>query len=245
MTAVWAHRGASAYAPENTMEAFRLAQEMGADGMELDVHLTRDGEILVTHDENVRRVTGTDALVRDLTLAQAQALDACNGMDAYRGARMPALCEVLEFLRTNAMTLNIELKTGETLYPGLEEKTVEMVHRFGLADRVLYSSFNHRSLLLVRQADPVARIGLLYSETMVDPHIYARHLHADAIHPEFHSLYFAPDTARGCQDAGVRIHPWTVNDEQDMRALCRLGCEALITNFPDVARRIVEEGGQS
>lgn len=245
MTAVWAHRGASAYAPENTMEAFRLAQEMGADGMELDVHLTRDGEILVTHDENVRRVTGTDALVRDLTLAQAQALDACNGMDAYRGARMPALCEVLEFLRTNAMMLNIELKTGETLYPGLEEKTVEMVHRFGLADRVLYSSFNHRSLLLVRQADPAARIGLLYSETMVDPHIYARHLHADAIHPEFHSLYFAPDTARGCQDAGVRIHPWTVNDEQDMRALCRLGCEALITNFPDVARRIVEESSQS
>ena len=79
MTAVWAHRGASAYAPENTMEAFRLAQKMGADGIELDVHLTRDGEILVTHDENVRRVTGVDAQVSSLTLAEAQALDACNG----------------------------------------------------------------------------------------------------------------------------------------------------------------------
>ena len=98
MTAVWAHRGASAYAPENTMEAFRLAQKMGADGIELDVHLTRDGEILVTHDENVRRVTGVDAQVSSLTLAEAQALDACNGMEAYRGARLPALCEVLDFL---------------------------------------------------------------------------------------------------------------------------------------------------
>ena len=85
-------------------------------------------------------------------------------MEAYRGARLPALCEVLDFLKGNGMTLNIELKTGEVLYPGLEEKTVEMVHRFGLADRVLYSSFNHYSLVLVRKVDPQAKIGLLYSE---------------------------------------------------------------------------------
>ena len=240
MTAVWAHRGASAYAPENTMEAFRLAQKMGADGIELDVHLTCDGEILVTHDENVRRVTGVDAQVSSLTLAQAQALDACNGMEAYRGARLPALCEVLDFLKGNGMTLNIELKTGEVLYPGLEEKTVEMVHRFGLADRVLYSSFNHYSLVLVREVDPQAKIGLLYSEAMVDPALYAQHLRADAIHPEYRTLA-VPGAVEGCKRANVRIHPWTVNAEADMRALCGIPCEAIITNHPDIARRVVDE----
>ena len=103
MTAVWAHRGASAYAPENTMEAFRLAQQMGADGIELDVHLTRDGKILVTHDENARRVSCADVFVGDLTLQEAQALDACNGMKAYAGARMPELAEVLELRRQLAL----------------------------------------------------------------------------------------------------------------------------------------------
>ena len=240
MTAVWAHRGASASAPENTMEAFRLAQQMGADGIELDVHLTRDGKILVTHDENARRVSGADVFVGDLTLQEAQALDACNGMESYAGARMPELAEVLEFLKGNEMTLNIELKTGERLYPGLEEKTVRLVRDFGLSQRVIYSSFNHYSLVLARRADENARIGLLYSEALVDPAVYARHLRADAIHPEFRTLA-VPGAVEGCQAAGVRIHPWTVNREEDMRRLCRLRCEAIITNYPDIARRVADE----
>ena len=117
---------------------------------------------------------------------------------------------------------------------------MEMVHRFGLADRVLYSSFNHYSLVLVRKVDPQAKIGLLYSEAMVDPALYAQHLRADAIHPEYRTLA-VPGAVEGCKRANVRIHPWTVNAEADMRALCGIPCEAIITNHPDIARRVVDE----
>lgn len=241
MASVWAHRGASGYAPENTMEAFRLALDMGADGLELDVHLSRDGEIVVTHDENVRRVTGgVDREIRDMTLSEIRQLDVCNGMERYRGARIPTLSEVLDFLKTNSLFLNIELKTGEVLYEGIERKTVEMVHAYGLQDRVIYSSFNHYSLMLARQADPKARIGLLYSEAMVDPHVYAMHLGANAIHP-YDLTLLVPHTVENCLRNGIEVNPWTVNEEKNMRWLLSLGCNALITNVPDVARRVVDE----
>lgn len=241
MAKVWAHRGASAYAPENTMEAFRLAAQMRADGIELDVHLTKDGYIVVTHDENVKRVTGgVDRFIADMTLEEVKQLDVCNGMDAYRGARIPELAEVLEFLTTNEMTLNIEIKTTDNLYPGIEGLTVQMVRAYGLQDRVIYSSFNHYSLVLARVADPGCRVGLLYSEAMVDPDVYAKHLNANAIHPYAPTL-LVPGAAKRCIEAGIEINPWTVNDEKNMRWLLSLGCHALITNYPDLARRVVDE----
>ena len=234
MAKVWAHRGASAYAPENTMEAFRLAAEMRADGIELDVHLTKDGYIVVTHDENVKRVTGgVDRFIADMTLEEVKQLDVCNGMDAYRGARIPELAEVLEFLTTNEMTLNIEIKTTDNLYPGIEGLTVQMVRAYGLQDRVIYSSFNHYSLVLARVADPGCRVGLLYSEAMVDPDVYAKHPYAPTL--------LVPGAAKRCIEAGIEINPWTVNDEKNMRWLLSLGCHALITNYPDLARRVVDE----
>lgn len=223
------------------MEAFRLAAQMRADGIELDVHLTKDGYIVVTHDENVKRVTGgVDRFIADMTLEEVKQLDVCNGMDAYRGARIPELAEVLEFLTTNEMTLNIEIKTTDNLYPGIEGLTVQMVRAYGLQDRVIYSSFNHYSLVLARVADPGCRVGLLYSEAMVDPDVYAKHLNANAIHPYAPTL-LVPGAAKRCIEAGIEINPWTVNDEKNMRWLLSLGCHALITNYPDLARRVVDE----
>lgn len=240
MAYVWAHRGASGYAPENTMEAFRLAQEMGADGIELDVHLSKDGEMIVTHDENLRRVTGgVDALVGDMTLAQIEQLHACNGMEAYRGAKIPTLDQVLDFLQTNDMYLNIEIKTGVVIYDGLEEKVVAAVQARGLSHRVIYSSFNHYSLMLVRKSDPDANIGLLYSEAMVDPYVYALHLGANAIHPHMRTL-LVPGTVENCTKNGILTNPWTVDDPGDMQWLIDLGCNAIISNLPDVARKIVD-----
>ena len=132
MTYVWAHRGASGYAPENTLEAFALADKMKADGIELDVHLSKDDEIIVTHDENVQRVTcGVDAMVKDLTLAELKKLDVYNGIEGYRNVRIPTLPEVLDFLKTNNLYLNIELKTGIVLYDGIEQKTIDAVRAAG------------------------------------------------------------------------------------------------------------------
>lgn len=241
MAFVWAHRGASAYAPENTLEAFRLANEMHADGIELDVHLSKDGEVVVGHDESVKRVTlgAVDKRLVDMMVEEMQQIDVWNGKEGYHGAHVPTLREVLEFLKTNDMFLNIELKTTDIFYEGIEKKTVALVHEYGLADRVIYSSFNHYSLMLAREADPDCQIAPLYSEGMFEPHTYALHLKANAIHPHFLTLLI-PGTAEGCHANGIKINPWTVDDEEKMRWLISIGCNALITNRPDVGRKVVD-----
>ena len=128
---VFAHRGASAYAPENTLAAFRLAEEQGADGIELDVQLTKDGQVVVIHDENIDRTgTGTGA-VRDYTLEELRKLSFHNHMEAYEGEKIPTLEEVLTFVKQGRMEVNIELKTGVYWYPEIEKKTIEIVKSDG------------------------------------------------------------------------------------------------------------------
>ena len=183
MSLIYGHRGASAYAPENTLEAFRLAMDMGADGFELDVHLSKDGELVVIHDETVDRTTDGAGLVRELTLAQLKALDASNGKEAYRGARIPTLEEVFELIRDTRHLVNVEIKTDECFYPGLEEKCLELAARMGVEDRVIYSSFNHFTLLKLRQLKPDLKLGMLFGDIMVNPWEYARQLNVDYLHP--------------------------------------------------------------
>ena len=158
---IFAHRGASRYAPENTLPAFALAAEQGADGVELDVHLTRDDQLVVIHDETLERTTDGAGWVKDCTLAQLQALSAANGMDGFAGTRVPTLRQVLEQLRPTGLLVNIELKTSVIWYAGIEQKTLELVRDLGMADRVIYSSFNHYSIQQVRARDPSARTAYL------------------------------------------------------------------------------------
>ena len=119
---IYAHRGASAYAPENTLPAFQAAMEQGADGIELDVHLSRDGELVVIHDEELDRTTNGTGLVKDHTLAELKKLCADNGMSGYGDVRIPTLQEVLELVKPSGMLVNIELKTGILWYEGIEKK---------------------------------------------------------------------------------------------------------------------------
>ena len=159
---VWAHRGASAYAPENTMEAYFLANQYGADGIELDVQLSRDGELVVIHDEKINRTSDGKGLVRTLTLKQLRSYNYNRTRPEHIHADIPTLREVLLYVRDNTqMTVNIELKNGVFFYPGLEEKTVELVRKLGMQDRIIYSSFNHYSIRKIRQIEPKARCGLL------------------------------------------------------------------------------------
>ncbi len=131
-TKVWAHRGASGYVPENTIEAFRKAAEMGADGVELDIQLSNDGELVVIHDESVDRVSDGSGWVRDYTLAELKILDVGKPIPGYGVARIPTLAEVLEELKPTDMTINIECKTGIYFYPGLEEKMEKLVKSMGM-----------------------------------------------------------------------------------------------------------------
>lgn len=233
MSLIYGHRGASGYAPENTLEAFRLSMEMGADGFELDVHLSRDGELVVIHDETVNRTTNGTGAVRDLTLAQLKELDACNSMEAYRGAKIPTLAEVFDLIRDTHHLVNVEVKTDGIFYPEIEEKCVALAKEKGVEDRVLYSSFNHYTLMKLRQLKPDAKLGMLFGDVMGRPWEYAAAISVDYLHP-YKSNLRVPGFAEGAEAAGMGVNLWTVNDAETMQ-LCLDNHVGIITNYPDVA----------
>ncbi len=226
-----AHRGASADAPENTMPAFRLAVEVGADGIETDAHLTSDGHIVLIHDENTLRTTGFDGEVGDLTLQELRQLDAGGWFGpAFASTSIPELKDLLELLQPTGLTLNVELKNGYRNYPGLEAAVLNEVARFGMEDRVYYSSFNHRSLAIVSGLQPTAQTALLYGEIYYDVGFYAQRVGATALHPYWRAVdREAMDDAKA---AGLLVRPWTVDDPETAHALATLGVDALITNCP-------------
>jgi glycerophosphoryl diester phosphodiesterase len=233
MSLIIAHRGASGYAPENTLEAFRLAMDMGADGFELDVHMSKDGQLVVIHDDTVDRTTNGTGLVKELTLSQLQDLDASNGMEAYRGARIPTLGEVFDLVRDTKHIVNVEVKTDDWFYPGIEEACLALAKEKGMEDRVIYSSFNHHTLIKLRELKPDARLGLLFGDIMFKPWEYAKQLPVDYLHPMKMNIH-RPGFAEATYAAGYGINMWTINDRETMQ-LCLKHGAGIITNYPDVA----------
>lgn len=231
---VWGHRGASAYAPENTMEAFRLAWQQGADGIETDVHLTADGVCVLMHDETLNRTTDHHGYLKDYTWEALQQVNANNQMENYSFCAIPSLEDLLKFAKETGIYLNLELKTDVFLYEGIEEKVVNLVALYGLEKQVIYSSFNHYSLMTLKKIAPQAKIGLLYMEALYQPWLYAESLGADALHPYYPACSLDHYIANA-KKHHIRVHPWTVNDKATMLALKKEGVDALITNDPKLA----------
>jgi glycerophosphoryl diester phosphodiesterase len=234
-TLIYAHRGSSAYRIENTMPSFELAAEQGADGVELDVQLTSDGVAVVCHDETVNRIWNGKGPVKNFTFAQLRELRAKKAKSDTK-VYIPTLSEVLRFCAEAGMRMNIELKNSIEPYPGLEEVIIDLVETSSMKDRVIYSSFNHESLLLVKSLDSSARVGLLFSEIMVSPWLYAKNIGANAIHPAQNSLCI-PNLIESCHDNGIDINLWTVDEPKIIRLCLDQGADGIITNMPDVALR--------
>lgn len=239
MTCIWAHRGASAYAPENTIPAFRQAIQIGADGIEFDVQRTADGHLVVIHDETINRTSNGFGKVVDLTLEQLRLCNFINGFVGYTKVQIPTLREVLELLQPTGLVINIELKNTVELYPGMENDALTLVQEAGLVDRVVFSSFNHFSLANLRHLIPAERLALLYSEGLYDPWKYAASFGARHLNPNYHALQ-QPNYMWLCHEAGIGVNAWTVDKDDDIRWLAALGVDAIITNFPDRARRALE-----
>ena len=230
---VYAHRGASAYAPENTLPAFQLAEEQGADGIELDVHLTKDGELVVIHDEKLDRTTNGIGLVRDYTLAELKRFCADNGMPGYADVRIPTLREVLEQVKPGRMLVNIELKTGILWYEGIEKKTLDLVAELGMQDRIIYSSFNHYSIAEVRRLAPEAQTAYLFGDIPCDIEQYAAQRGVGGLHPGLYSVKMG-NLLKTYLDSGLAVRVWTVNGAEDLRWLMEEGAD-VITNDPKLA----------
>jgi glycerophosphoryl diester phosphodiesterase len=236
----YAHRGASHGAPANTLAAFLLAAELGADGAELDVHLSKDGEAVVIHDFTLEGTTDGHGLVREHTLAELKRLDAGGWFGAaYSGERIPTLQEVVDAVG-HRLLLNIELKSGSWRDEGLVAEAVRIVEDNNIADRVIISSFNPNLLLQVRKANPAIPVGMLYSpdQNLIMRKAWFRHLvRPDALHPDssmVDSFYASWARARG-----YRLHVWTVDEPGAMRELVEIGVDIIITNRPDVLREVL------
>ncbi len=238
-TFVWAHRGASGYAPENTLEAFEKAVEMGADGIELDVHMTKDGKVVVIHDEKVDRTSNGTGFVKDFTCQELKTLDFSCGMEGFKNVRIPTLKEVLGLLRGTNLKLNIEIKCDRVIYPTICEELHKIVGQMGMEDRVIYSSFNHYMLAKMREINPEAKIGLLYDCAIINPWEYATRIKAEAIHPHYLIPLYVRDTVEMCHENGVAVNVWTPNDADTIQMLADIGVDAVITNYPDVARSVI------
>lgn len=227
MTAVWAHRGASAAAPENTLPAFALALEQGAHGIELDVHLSCDGEVIVIHDDTLDRTCGVPGTVAELPAARLRATQAANGMPAD-SAHVPTLDDVFDLVGTADVTVNIEVKG---LSPGLPEAVLRVVRDRGFADRVLYSSFNHYALRALLTLGAVSPLGVLLAQPLYEPWRYAAGLGAQAVHPPFPMLQI-PGFVTECHRAGLEVNVWAADTPETWDACRNLGVDALITDLP-------------
>lgn len=238
-TQVWAHRGASAYAPENTMPAFIMAARMGADGIETDVHLTTDGEIVICHDDVLDRVSNGTGPVCEKSLAQLRELDFSAGKEGYRDTGIVTLRELYAFAKDTDLFINVEMKYSGTRWDETNEKTAAIAGEFGMENRVLYSSFKPEPLLKLKKLVP-SQVALLYSESIERPWELARERGFAALHPRF-DLIRAQNMPEACRAAGIRLHPWTVDAPADIRTAYESGVDALITNTPDVALKIRRE----
>jgi glycerophosphoryl diester phosphodiesterase len=232
---ILAHRGASADAPENTLAAFRLAREQGADGVELDVVRCGSGEVVVFHDDDLVRLARHPGAVRRMRYA------ALREIDLGSGERMPLLEDVLEEL--GPLLVNIELKTapgwlGRARDDGLAHEVAALIRRHGAGERALVSSFDPLLLGRFRRAAPTVATGLLFGADQARPlrHAWAaRLLQPLALHPEA-ALVDAP-LLRAWRRRGYTVHTWTVDAPAELRALAALGVDGLITNRPAQARR--------
>lgn len=247
---ILAHRGASAYAPENTLAAFLLARELGADGVELDVQLSRDGVPVVIHDHTVERTTNGYGRVSELTIWELKQLDAGAWKDAaFSGEKIPTLAEVFDVLadwlrparRTPQGLINVELKTERLKSDGLERAVINLINKYNLGDRILLSSFNPLALYRAKKQSPNLKRGLLYEQTMPLPlrRAWLRFwVNPQAMHPE-HTMIDARYMA-WARRKRLEVNTWTVDDPLEARRLADLGVNAIITNTPDVIRVALE-----
>ena len=214
-----------------------MAADMKADGVELDVQLTKDDVIVVCHDERIDRTSNGAGRIADLTLDELRKFDFCNKNLAYEGTKIPTMEEVFDLLEPTGLTINIELKTGEIFYPDLEEKIVALTRKKGWQDRVIYSSFNHYSIMKIKEIDPEAKTGFLYADGTLNMPGYAAENEVNALHPAFYNLQYE-GYMEDCAMYDIDVNVWTVNSEKDMLRCKELGVNAVITNYPDKAIKL-------
>ncbi len=239
---VLGHRGAMGHAPENTMVSFAKGLELGADMLELDIHVSRDGELMVMHDGEIARTTDGKGHIKDMTVAEIKKLDAGSKFDArFRGERVPRLIEVLDWAKTR-IQLVIEIKGDPLPTPGIEEKLIKLLREYQMLDQVMVISFHHPAVKRVKEQEPSVMTGILYTGMLVDPVAAAHAARADSIRPSF--SYWTPELVERVHAAGLGASTWIINNDADMDYCLPMGFDSVGGNFPDRLRAYVDRVGR-
>lgn len=235
---IWAHRGVSAIFPENTMLAFEEAWKCGADAIELDVQRTRDGELIVIHDETLNRTTNGRGYVYASSYSLIKTLDAGGKLHPrFRGEKIPTLRDVLDFIRSTDMRLNIEIKNEQVNYAGIEAQVIRAIEQFQLAERVVISSFNHHAVQTVKKVAPHIETALLTGAFTQYSSGYASQLGMNAIHPEKRTVNV--NYMKEAMRYQIKVRPYTVNEPYLIRVFHAIGVDAIVTDHPQMARKFI------
>lgn len=235
MTLRIGHRGAAGTAPENTLASMRQALSIGVDGIEFDVHRSKDGVLMVIHDPTLDRTTNGSGTVSQMTSEEIRRYDAGSWMaPAFAGEVVPTLAELAQAVPAPTM-LFLELKHGSIKYPGIEEELAAFLEVHGLVERTQVSSFDHFALLRLRELLPALQTGMLFSNRPVDPVGMARACNATAIHPPW--TLFTREQVEQAHEAGLQVNIWTPNAPEAVAHCYSLGVDGIITDYPERLRK--------
>ncbi|TLQ04656.1 glycerophosphodiester phosphodiesterase [Pediococcus stilesii] len=239
ITQIIAHRGSKGTRPENTLAAFNQAIDDGADGIETDVHLSSDGELIIIHDETVNRTTNGEGRVFDKTLIELKQLDAgAYFSEKYINERIPTLEEVVDLLdqRKYRGIFNLELKTDKIKYPGIEYKVYDFFKNRSIRFHLVYSSFNPKTVSTMHKLQPDVEVASLFKINTKAARKFIRHKIIQEWHPSITWVrshrFFLPHVA---------LRPWTVNSAEDIRYCCKKRFKGIITDYPARALKIRKE----
>ena len=245
---VISHRGANKVSPQNTIEAFKKAIQFRADGFETDVHLTSDGVPVICHNYTIDKTSDGKGAIASNTLDYLKRFDFGSYFHhSYKGVEIPTLEEFLTLCeKANLKVLNIEIKSPKNKDYVIVDKILDAVKAHGLFDKLLISSFDPDLLVYIKDKDENCKTGFLYSpdkpityKRVLGNEIgFAKSIDADALHP--HQMFVTQKLIDDAHENGIMVNPWTVNKEKDIIKLVKMGVDGVITDVPNIAKRLIE-----
>jgi len=232
---VTGHRGASGHAPENTLSAMKIAIEMGAEFSELDVQETADGEIILLHDSSLKRTSGVDKNIWEVNYAELKGLDVGSWFsEKYKNESIPTLQEVINLVR-GKMKLNIELKANKH-EKMLAERTLKVVIDNDFLDQVIFTSFKFDEIRKIRELNKEAKVGYIFGRMPKDVDVFSEDVDVLSVNIKTVDATFM----KKAKAAGKEVAVWTVNKPEDMKRMIELEVDRIITNYPDVLRKVLD-----
>lgn len=226
-----AHRGFKSKYPENTMLAFKKAIEIGADGVEFDVHMSKDGIPIIIHDERVDRTTGEIGRVKDFKSNELVKMNAASLYNYIDFEGIPTLDEYLSYVEHMDIITNIELKNSIYDYEGIEEATYKLIEKYNLNNKVIISSFNHNSIIRMKEIDPKIKCGLLVGSCLVRPWEYVNYVGAEYYHPSAYCM--SKEIISNLEERGIGVNVWFGPEPYDFKKIIEMNCSGIITDYPD------------